>query len=238
MGKRLFAVWGCLDAAYLASGILALVFAIVIRMQGGTGGPPNDATLRRLVVSDTFLNAGIALGIIIIASWLVSLYGITSARKISKTCTDGLMWFNWTIVGSTITTIVVGVLIWFFTLRPRAAFADIWRAQTPATQTYLQNTLQCCGYWDASTAGLFTAPTGFCAAVAAGTNTTAVQPCVNPIGAFEDYLLNNVFSTTFGFVAIQISLVLITTGLIQSQMEEYRFTLIDAKRGGRKGGFV
>lgn len=57
-------------------------------------------------------------------------------------------------------------------------------------------------------------------------NTTAVQPCVNPIGTFEDYLLNNVFSTTFGFVAIQVSLVLITTGLIRTQMEEYRFTLV------------
>lgn len=87
-------------------------------------------------------------------------------------------------VCTAIATIVVGVLVWFFTLTPRAAFADIWRAQTPATQTYLQNTvsppfpftgkaddaqLQCCGYWDASITGLFTATTGFCAAVAAGT---------------------------------------------------------------------
>lgn len=93
-----------------------IIRAVVVRMQGGKGGPPNDATLRRLVVSDAFLNgafccfiregeaevraAGIALGIITIASWLVSLYGIVSARKISKTCTDGLMWFNWSVVGS------------------------------------------------------------------------------------------------------------------------------------------
>jgi hypothetical protein len=46
------------------------------------------------------MTAGLALGIIIIGSWLLGVYGIISSRKISKTCTQGLNWFNWSVVAS------------------------------------------------------------------------------------------------------------------------------------------
>jgi hypothetical protein len=74
MSPKLFAVWAVLDVAYLATGLLALTFArefllrcwrdgqarcccaVVVRMQGGLGGPPTEMTLRRLVISDMDLN--------------------------------------------------------------------------------------------------------------------------------------------------------------------------------------
>jgi hypothetical protein len=51
---------------------------------------------------------------------------------------------------------------------------------------------------------------------------------VTPIGTYEDYTLNNIFSTTFGFAAVQVCLVLITACVIHTQCEEYRFTVVRA----------
>jgi len=134
-------------------------------------------------------------------------------------------------------TTIIGCIVWFFTLQPRARLFDIWNRQPIPTQQFLQDQLQCCGYFDATAAQGFTATSGFCANVAAATNTSAVEPCVTPLNNYEDYVLNNVFSLTFGFTAIQAALFLATSCLIHVRDVEERFRLIDEKRS-RKGGFV
>lgn len=52
--------------------------------------------------------------------------------------------------------------------------------------------LSCCGYWNATSAGLLLEAVGFCASI---TNATAVTPCVTPIAAEADKLLNDSFTT-------------------------------------------
>jgi len=237
MGKRLKIVWSVLTGLYLATGITSIVFSIVVRSSNPAPGILNSLTLRSLVIDDTDLNAAMVLGILISTSWLIGVYGAITGLAKGKRQTAGFIAFNWSILLIIIITTILASIIWFFTLRPRIEFFDIWNRQSQATQQFLQNTLQCCGYFDVTTVGGFTAPGGFCAPFAAGTNTTAAINCVTPIVAFEDYTLNNIFSLTYGFVAIQVTLGLATCCMINVRVEEERFRLIDEKQG-RKGGFV
>jgi len=238
MGRATLWVWTGLHLAYLASGVGAVVFSVFIRMTNPAPGGRTDHTLRSLVISTMSLNSAIALGAFTVLSWLIGTYGIfTGTAKSGKHRTAGLTAYNYSLVAVAAVTTVVGAMLWFFTLRPREEFFRIWQRQTPVVQQFLQDSLQCCGYFDATVAQGFNAPAGFCAPVAASTNTTAIQPCVNPIGAFEDYTLNNVFSLTFGFVAIQIALFLATACVVHLRNVQERFRLIDEKRG-KTGGFV
>ncbi|GAA5959160.1 hypothetical protein JCM21900_001411 [Sporobolomyces salmonicolor] len=133
-------------------------------------------------------------------------------------------------------TVLVGSIMWFFSLTERARYLRMWVQQDGATQVFLQDSLRCCGYFNASIAGSFTQQTGFCSTTAGG-NATAIQGCVTPITGFADYLLANTFTTIYAFTAIQLALFLISCCLIISRREEERFRFIDEKRGTR-GGFV
>lgn len=236
MGKRLIWIWSGLDFLLLTAGVLALIFSVVVRTQDGPG-TLDSLTLRRLVISNSQLNCGMILGIAIITSWLVSVVGIATALQRGRFNATGLVTFNWSLVAVLIVTVAVGSNIWFFTLRERLYYLAVWNAQSQTTQEFLQDTLHCCGYFNATLSGSFNAPTGFCASVAANTDTTAVQACVTPITIFADTFLNQVFSMTYGFVAIEIALFLASVCLIKVRLEEERFRRIDEKQG-RKGGFV
>jgi len=237
MGHKLKIVWTALDTLYLASGIAAIIFSVFVRMGNPASGMLNDQTLRSLVIRDMNLNAAMVLGIMILASWLISVYAAVTGLAKGRRRTGGFIVFNWSLIAVAITTTIIGSIIWFFTLQPRSEFFAIWNDQPQATQQFLQDTLHCCGFFNLTTAGGFNAPSGFCVASAAGTNTTAVPNCDTPILAFEDYTLNNIFSVTYGFVAIQVALFLATCCMINVRVEEERFRLIDERRG-MKGGFV
>lgn len=226
--------WG-LDSLYLAAGIVLIVVAEVFRMSDGSGSSLGKMTLRRLVVSDSDLTGGIVLGVMFLISFLFSIPGYITSKGHDErgATTKGLATFAWTLVVTVLTNIVVGSAIWFFTLRERNEFYSVWLKQPAATQAFLQDSLQCCGYWNATAAGSFTVNTGFCANVQ---NVTA-DPCVTPITSFADTLLNDIFSTIFGFMAVQVLLFLCTICVINDRHEEERFRKIDEKRGVR-GGFV
>lgn len=237
MGKRLKIVWGVLDALFLATGLFAIIFSVFVRMGNPSPGTLNSLTLRSLVISDMDLTAALVLGILILISWLIGLYGAITGLAGGRRLTGGYIAFNWSIVVVAVITTIMGCIVWYFTLQPRKEFFAIWQDQPQSTQQFLQDTLSCCGFFNTTAAGGFNAPTGFCSAIAAGTNTTVISACITPILAFEDYTLNNVFSVTFGFVCVQTALFLATCCMINVRVEEERFRLIDEKRG-IKGGFV
>ena len=108
-------------------------------------------------------------------------------------------------------TVIGGSIIWFYTLTERNDFRDVWNAQPPATQEFLQNRvsslsslvhayllqadplslaavqLSCCGYFNATAEGLFTVQTGFCAPGGAGVaNAGVANPCITTIILFAE----------------------------------------------------
>lgn len=230
--RKLVIAWSILSFMFLAIAAVLITVAEVWRMQEQTT-VMGKHTLRTLVIGKLDLTTATVLGVFIIISFIIGLVGFyQSAGPEKKGNTLGLVVFNWSLICTTVFTVIVGSIIWFFTLRERRDFMRIWLQQPAATQAFLQDTLSCCGYWNATDIGLFTQNTGFCSAI---TNVTAVPGCVTPITAFADYFLNNVFTTIYGFTAVEASLFLITCCLIISRHEEDRFRRIDSKVGG---GFV
>ena len=128
------------------------------------------------------------------------------------------------IISSAITTLTIGLLIWFSTLQTHVNLAPIWNASPQLTQSMLQFKFQCCGY---NNPALFvkdkTCPT---ASVAA-----QLGPCMTPFGVFANQFLDVVFTTFFGFVAVDVMFLLSTLCVIKDRKEKERYKFIDEKRG-------
>ncbi|ORY74756.1 hypothetical protein BCR35DRAFT_343831 [Leucosporidium creatinivorum] len=232
--RKLSLSWLLLALAFFASGIILIVVAAIFRAQG-EGGKLDEHTLRSLVVGKMDLTTATVLGGFILSCVAVGLWGFFDGIGPGHRNNDiGLIIFNWLLIASTIITLIVASIIWFFTLKERANFEKMWLEQNGETQALLQDSLSCCGYWNATTLGLFTQTTGFCGNIV---NMTAMVPCVTPITGFADYFLNNVFTTIYGFTIIEVSLFLVSVCLVISRREEERFRRLDEKTGVR-GGFV
>ncbi|OCT50604.1 putative tetraspanin [Cladophialophora carrionii] len=121
-------------------------------------------------------------------------------------------------------TFAIGIDIWFSTLQTRKNLAPIWNSQTPAIQTMLQAKFQCCGY---SNPALFVKDDTCVSAATAA----RLGPCITPFGVFANSFLDVVFTTFFGFVAVDMMLLLAALCLVKDRKEKERYRLIDEKRG-------
>ncbi|CAE7143359.1 unnamed protein product [Rhizoctonia solani] len=215
--KTLTAVWAGLDFALLLAAAISIAFSIIWRAPD---------LLRDLVISDTDLNAGLGLGIMFAITFIVSIGAILTP----KATTGGLKALNWVLIADSAATIIIGSIVWFYTLEERQNFSQVWGEQSEQTLGRIQEQFQCCGYYNGTDRAV---GTGICANQAFALNSTG---CVGDITGFADYTLNNIFTSIYGFQAIIIAVFLATMCIINKRVEEERFRKIDAKRGGR--GFV
>jgi hypothetical protein len=215
--KRLMLTWSFFDFCLLAAGTISLVLSIIWR-------EPN--LLLNLTFSTADLTGGTVLGIILLVTFVASLVLITRPGK------TPLIILNWLLLVDGIAILIVGTYIWFYTLHERNNYHTVFGMQSDATKIEIQDTLQCCGYFSATDEVAFGG--NFCPNQAAAT--AANSFCVTPITKFADTILNHIFSTVYGFMAIVIGLFLATLCVMTKRQELERFEKIDAKRGGR--GFV
>jgi len=128
------------------------------------------------------------------------------------------------VVLAALLTLAIGLSIWYPTLETHKNLAPIWNAQSSTIQSMLQLKFQCCGY---SNPALFVKDhTCVSAATAA-----RLGPCLTPFGVFANSFLDIVFTTFFGFVAVDTMLLLSALCLIKDRKERERYRLIDEKRG-------
>lgn len=225
MSRRLIYIWSALNFLYLCSGLLAIVFSLVLRLQTESGSSAS-LTLRKLILDNSDLDGALILGGMVLISWTISILAIVSTLG-RRNSYHALYALNWSLVLVAVATITIGCAVWFTTLRPRAEFSHIWHTQPDVIQQQLQDYFGCCGYYNATIAGLFNAQTGFCADVANGQNTTAAPPCVGFIFQDDSFTLNNFFSAIFGYAAVETALFLATACIIDWRKELVRFELID-----------
>jgi len=223
VSKGLMGAWAFIDFLLLAAGGMSIALSIVWRA-------PN--IIMNMAISSEFLTAGMVLGIALCATFLVSIGAVVQRNHI----TVGFVILNWFLIVDAIMVIVVGSLIWFFSLRQRSEFQVKWTALPAADRITLQDEFHCCGYFtaaDTEIGGTFCTSAAF----AQSLNTTvATNFCVSPITLRTDYTLENTFTTIYGYMAIVLSLLVASLCVIKKRQEEERFKKIDAKRGGR--GFV
>lgn len=119
----------------------------------------------------------------------------------------------------------IGLRIWVFTLGTHKNLEPIWNEQEEFVQSLLQARFKCCAY---------SKPILFVKDQTCSTAAIAAQlgSCMVPFGAFANKFLDIVFTTNFGFCAIDALLLLATMCLIKHHNEQKRFRRIDMKLAG------
>lgn len=213
--KSLMLVWGVLDFLMLAAGGALIAFSVVFRAP--------DA-IRNLVLNPPDLDFALALGIIYVVTFAVSIGAVIQRNHI----TIGLAILNWVLIINTTITVVYGSTLWFMTLQEHANYANVWNATTPAARIAVQEKLHCCGFANNTAVEA----SGFCANPTNALDNGCSVPFVN----ISDTMLMDAFTTVYSFTAILVMLFVATMCVIKKRQEQERFRRIDAKRGGR--GFV
>ncbi|KAI6043033.1 hypothetical protein EDC04DRAFT_2654188 [Pisolithus marmoratus] len=214
LSKRLIIAWAFFTICLMGAGILTLVLSLVWRK-------PN--LLLNLTFSTFDLTAGTILGMILLGTSVLSIILVTLRGK------RPLVLLNWLLLLDGVAILFVATFIWIYTLHERNNYHAVFGRQSNATKIMIQDALRCCGYFNATDEVAFGGT--FCpdqdAAVAANSF------CVTPIVQYADPKLNDVFSTTYGFMAIVIGLFLSSMCIIKKRQEFERFEKIDTKRASR-----
>jgi len=220
--KQLMGTWIFLDFCLLVSGLISLIVSIVFQSKD---------LIRNIIISPQDLLAGMILGIMLIITFLFSIPAIIQRNHV----VIGLHILKWLLFLDGVAIFAVGSFVWFYTLTMRAGYHEVVSKLPNATIEAMQNTLQCCGYFNSSDLVVIG---GFCVNETFVTTTinNTQNFCVTPLTAASDFTLNNIFTSVYGFMAVVIGLGLATMCVINKRLEEERFKRIDAKRGG--SGFV
>jgi hypothetical protein len=222
--KYLHGFYGVFTLSIAVFGVISILFSLLWRR--------NDLLLN-MTFSNGDLNGGLVLGIAFLLTASLSVGAIIQRNHV----TIGLIVLNWVLIADAIIVLVVGTIVWFFSLRERAEFHVRYAKLQPSQRITIQDKFSCCGYFNST--DLIEIGGSFCqnSTFANSLNTTVLSNfCVSPITQQFDASLNEVFSTTYGFMAGIIGLFLSSLCVIKVRQEIERFRRIDAKRGGR--GFV
>jgi len=212
--KQLRATWAVFNLALLVAAAILIAFSVVWRSHN---------LLRNFVISDMDLNAGLALGILFLATWIISVAGILQRNHV----TLPLMVTNWALIADAAATLIIGCIVWDYTLTPTKNFLQAWGNSGPTMQQALQDSLHCCGYRNSTELAV---SAGYCA----DTTFASTQPgCSTIILPYAAYTLQNIFSSVFGFMAVVIGFFLATVCVVNRRKQTERFRLIDEKRGVR-----
>jgi len=212
--KQLRATWAFFNIALLVAAAILIAFSVIWRSHN---------LLRNFVISEMDLNAGLALGILFVVSWIISVAGILQRNHV----TLPLMVTNWILLADVAATLVIGCIVWDYTLTPTKNFLKVWEASGPATQQALPDSLHCCGYRNSTELAVFA---GYCA----DTTFASSQPgCSTVILPYAAYTLQNIFSSVFGLMVVVIGFFLATVCVVNRRNQTERFRKIDEKRGGR-----
>ncbi|KAI0736592.1 tetraspanin [Fomitopsis betulina] len=224
--KAIMGFWSFVDVLLLAAAIASIVFSVVMR---------KPDLLANFAISTQQLNAGLIMGVVLLASWLVSIIAVLSPTA----QVTGFIVLNWMLMLDVVAILVVGTSLWFFTLHIEDNYLAVWQSLSNASKIVVQDEFQCCGYFtpnDTTAAvGGFCANTTFIDSLFNATATTT-NACISHLTGYGEPMLNQIFTYTYGFMAVVISLFLASLCVIHIRREKERFRKIDAKRGG--GGFV
>lgn len=215
--RTLTTVWGVLDTFLLVAGVISIVFSEVWR---------SPDVLLGFILKDINLDMGLVLGIMFLITFLASLFAITQRKPL----TTGMKVLNSLLVVDSLAVLVIGSIIWFYSLREPTNYNKVWLATPSTSQIQLQDQFQCCGYNNGTSIAV---GGSFCA----DSNTASTQiGCMTALTHAADYTINNIFTSIYGFMAITLSLIMASLCHINKRIEEDRFRRIDEKRGGK--GFV
>ncbi|KFZ00953.1 hypothetical protein V501_10331 [Pseudogymnoascus sp. VKM F-4519 (FW-2642)] len=123
-------------------------------------------------------------------------------------------------------SMVIGLVLWFDTLKTRSNLSTVWAAQAQEVQSLLQQKLKCCGYLSSNSPPFFQDSVCTNPLVAA-----QLSGCVGPFSTLANNFLDLIFTAAFGVVGIDVALILCIAMLLKDRKEKERYRHIDEKSG-------
>ncbi|KAJ9638484.1 uncharacterized protein PV06_09624 [Exophiala oligosperma] len=218
MANKILLVFIGFDLAFLACAALHLVIPLYTRQAVKNNMNVGDVATN-LLLDHCPLTASEANSVIMFITFLLSIPAFFLRRN--------RVWLKIHVAGvivAALMTLSIGLAIWFSTLEIHKNLTPVWMNQSANVQSMLQQKFKCCGY---------TNPALFIKDDVCTSAATAAKlgPCVSPFGVFANRFLDIVFTTFFGFVAVDMMLLLAALCLIKDRKEKKRYRLIDEKRG-------
>ncbi|KAL3422311.1 tetraspanin [Phlyctema vagabunda] len=220
MRDNILLTYIAMDILFVVCGGLLLIFSLTTQAQI-TATPRLDNIARNLLLDVCPLKGAIGNAVIIFVGFIVSLPAmvIPTSRGWAK--------LHGYFVGvSAMYTLVLGLYLWFETLKTRTNLFAIWNAQPAASQSLLQEALVCCGYFNSTTPAFVVdsvCPTAALAATQIG--------CVTPFSSFANNFLDTIFTGAFGIVGVDVALIITIAILLKDRKEKERYRHIDEKNG-------
>jgi len=197
-----------------------LIFALVTQSEI-TQTPTLQNVATDLLLTMCPLTAAIANSVLVFFTFLVSIPAMVMPM------TRGWLKFHgYLVVVCAIFSMVIGLSIWFETLKTRKNLSNIWNGLPSTTQSLLQQRFDCCGY-NNSTSPAFVTDSTCPNALAAAANIG----CVTPFVSFANTFLDTIFTGAFGIVGVDVALILCTAMLLKDRKEKERYRHIDEKQG-------
>jgi len=208
------------DIIFVVSGGLLIIFALTTESE--TSKAPTIKTVsRNLLLMQCPLSAAIGNGILVFVSFLLSIPAMIMPMTRGWLKVHGYM-----VVVCALFTMVLGLDIWFETLKTRANLGVVFSKSPDTTKSLLQQSLDCCGYNNSTSPPFVVDATCPNAAIAAAT-----VGCITPFTKFANNFLDLIFTGAFGIVGIDVCLVLATAMLLKDRKEKERYRHIDEKNG-------
>lgn len=213
--KTLFVFIG-FNLIFLICAGLHLFIPLYTRAQLGKD-PTLDNVANTLLLDECPLTASMVNSGLMFLSFIISVPALFRKQNIVL-----LQIHAWMIVAAALFTLSIGLEIWFSTLQTRRNLTPIWNRQSTFVQSMLQFKFKCCGYDDTN---VFIQD-GTCPNVA---DATRHGGCIGPFSVFANKFLDIVFTTFFGFVAVDMLVLLSVLCVIKERKEQIRYQLIDEK---------
>jgi len=220
MRDNILLTYVLMDILFVVCGGLLIIFALTTQAEIGET-PTLSNVARDLLLNTCPLQAAIGNAVLVFVTFLVSVPAMVMPM------TRGWLKFHgYMTVVCAIFTMVIGLTIWFETLKTRKNLSIVYAAQPLTTQSLIQQKFNCCGYAN-STSPPFaidaTCPNAAAAAQQVG--------CVSPFASFGNNFLDLVFTGAFGIVGVDVALILATAMLLKDRKEKERYRHIDQKNG-------
>ncbi|QSZ34828.1 hypothetical protein DSL72_007687 [Monilinia vaccinii-corymbosi] len=225
MADRILWTYIILDFIFVGTGGLLLGFALCTKARTSQAPTIEDVSTNLLLLSIP-LNAAIGNAIMIFFSFLLSIPAMTLSTTRGWLKIHGYM-----VVLCSIFTLVIGLDIWFSTLRSKESLLNTWNMQTPTVQSLIQENFSCCGYFNSTSVPSFvpdsTCPNAILSAMMPGCSAAFVK--------FDGLFLDVIFTAAFGIVGFNVVLLFGIAMLNKERKERERYRFIDEKNG--MGGF-
>lgn len=217
---NIFLTYVLSDILFVASGGLLIIFALTTENEMNQT-PTVQTVAQNLLFQQCPLQAAIGNAVFVFVTFLLSVPAMVMPMTRGWLKLSGYM-----VVVSALYTMILGLTIWFETLKNRTNLLTVWNAQPATTQSLLQERFNCCGYTNSTSPPFVvdsTCPNSLVAASMVG--------CVGPFSSYGNNFLDLIFTGAFGIVGIDVILIMATAMLLKDRKEKERYRHIDEKNG-------